>query len=432
LQAVINLPLQIDTSDPVAMERAMRRYNGKPLVNSVNGKQESMDAVFPLVKKYGGVVVGLTLDERGIPDTAAGRAEIAEKILAEAAKYGISKKDIIIDPLAMTISADKNAANVTLAAVKEIRQRFGVHTSLGVSNVSFGLPSRETVNAAFFALALDHGLSAAILNPNSVEMLKTYYAYLALKGLDDNCNAYVRFATEHLTNQIQIQTNPQAAVSAEPGKSVRSKLQESIIRGMKAEAAACCKELLQTNAPLQIVNTEIVPALDEVGNAYEEKRAYLPQLLMSAEAAKAAFEEIRLRVLNTGESAEKKCKIVLATVKGDIHDIGKNIVGTLLSNYGFDVVDLGRDVSPETVLAAVLKTGAPLVGLSALMTTTLPSMEETISLIKDQAPYTKIMVGGAVLTKEYTEKLGADGYAKDGMGAVRFAESVYADLCKKS
>ena len=434
LQAVINLPLQIDTSDPVAMERAMRRYNGKPFVNSVNGKQESMDAVFPLVKKYGGVVVGLTLDESGIPDSAEDRAEIAEKIIAEAAKYGIGKKDIIIDPLAMTISADRNAANVTLAAVKDIRQRFGVHTSLGVSNVSFGLPSRETVNAAFFALALENGLSAAILNPNSVEMLKTYYAYLALKGLDENCNAYVRFATEHLANQIQTQTQPQplAVANVEQGKGVRSKLQESIVRGMKAEAALCCKELLQTNAPLQIVNNEIVPALDEVGNAYEEKRAYLPQLLMSAEAAKAAFEEIRLRVLATGECAEKKCKIVLATVKGDIHDIGKNIVGTLLSNYGFDVLDLGRDVSPEMIVEAALETSAPLVGLSALMTTTLPSMEETVRLVKEKAPWAKIMVGGAVLTEEYAKKLGADGYAKDGMGAVRFAESVYAGLCKKS
>lgn len=431
LQAVIDLPLQIDTSDAIALERAMRRYNGKPLVNSVNGKKESMDAVFPLVKKYGGVVVGLTLDENGIPDSAEGRAAIAAKIIAEAEKYAISKKDIIIDPLAMTVSADRNAANVTLSAVKLIRERFHVHTSLGVSNVSFGLPSRETVNAAFFALALENGLSAAILNPNSAEMLKTYYAYLALKGIDENCNEYVRFATERLATQIQTQTQI-ASQTAALGKGNKSKLQTAIIRGMKAEAAVCCKELLQTLAPLEIVNGEIVPALDEVGNAYEEKRAYLPQLLMSAEAAKAAFEEIRIRVLATGEKTEKKCKIVLATVKGDIHDIGKNIVSTLLSNYGFDVLDLGRDVSPEDVLTAVLETGAPLVGLSALMTTTLPSMEETIKLLKEKAPWTKIMVGGAVLTEEYAEKLGADGYAKDGMGGVRFAEGIYADLCKKS
>ena len=313
LQAVINLPLQIDTSDPVAMEHAMRRYNGKPLVNSVNGKKESMAAVFPLVKKYGGVVVGLTLDENGIPETSEGRARIAEKIIAEAQKYGIQKKDIIIDPLAMTVSADKNAANVTLSAVKLIRERFGVHTSLGVSNVSFGLPCRDAVNAAFFALALENGLSAAILNPNSAEMLKTYYAYLALKGLDENCVEYVRFATERLTSQIQTQT----AVAATPKSAdcdAKSKLQTAIVRGMKTEAAALCKELLNDRAPLEIVNGEIVPALDEVGVAYEEKRAFLPQLLMSAEAAKAAFEEIRAHVLATGEQAEKKCKIVLATV----------------------------------------------------------------------------------------------------------------------
>ena len=431
LQAVINLPLQIDTSDPVAMEHAMRRYNGKPLVNSVNGKKESMAAVFPLVKKYGGVVVGLTLDENGIPETSEGRARIAEKIIAEAQKYGIQKKDIIIDPLAMTVSADKNAANVTLSAVKLIRERFGVHTSLGVSNVSFGLPCRDAVNAAFFALALENGLSAAILNPNSAEMLKTYYAYLALKGLDENCVEYVRFATERLTSQIQTQT----AVAATPKSAdcdTKSKLQTAIVRGMKTEAAALCKTLLNDRAPLEIVNGEIVPALDEVGVAYEEKRAFLPQLLMSAEAAKAAFEEIRAHVLATGEQAEKKCKIVLATVKGDIHDIGKNIVGTLLSNYGFDVLDLGRDVAPEIVVKAVLETDAPLVGLSALMTTTLPSMEETVRSLKAKTPNVKIMVGGAVLTEEYAKQLGADGYSKDGMGAVRFAERIYADLCKKS
>ena len=431
LQAVINLPLQIDTSDFVAMERAMRRYNGKPLVNSVNGKKESMAAVFPLVKKYGGVVVGLTLDENGIPETSEGRAQIAEKIIAEAQKYGIQKKDIIIDPLAMTVSADKNAANVTLSAVKLIRERFGVHTSLGVSNVSFGLPCRDAVNAAFFALALENGLSAAILNPNSAEMLKTYYAYLALKGLDENCVEYVRFATERLTSQIQTQT----AVAATPKSAdcdAKSQLQTAIVRGMKTEAAALCKTLLNDRAPLEIVNGEIVPALDEVGVAYEEKRAFLPQLLMSAEAAKAAFEEIRAHVLATGEQTEKKCKIVLATVKGDIHDIGKNIVGTLLSNYGFDVLDLGRDVAPEIVVKAVLETDAPLVGLSALMTTTLPSMEETVRLLKAKTPNVKIMVGGAVLTEEYAKQLGADGYSKDGIGAVRFAERIYADLCKKS
>lgn len=423
LQAVIDLPLQIDTSDPVAMERAMRLYNGKPLVNSVNGKKESMAAVFPLVKKYGGVVVALTLDENGIPDTAEGRLAIAERILAEAAKYGVSKKDIIVDPLAMTVSADKNAARITLDALGLVRERLGVHTSLGVSNVSFGLPAREVVNAAFFALALENGLSAAIINPNSAEMLKTYYVFRALKGLDENCGEYIRFATETLPALAPARTG-QVCVQVMQNE-VGTPLQTAIVKGLKTEAEQTCEALLKTEPALEIVQKEIVPALDTVGTAYEEKRAYLPQLLMSAEAAKAAFERIKLRMSKSGENA-KKCKIVLATVKGDIHDIGKNIVGTLLENYGFEVIDLGRDVPPESVAEAALETGALIVGLSALMTTTLPSMEETIALLREKAPAVKILVGGAVLTREYADKIGADGYAKDGMGAVRYAESVYA------
>ena len=423
LQAVIDLPLQIDTSDSAAMEKAMRLYNGKPLVNSVNGKRESMAAVFPLVKKYGGVVVALTLDEKGIPDTAEDRLAIAEKIVAEAAKYGISKKDIVVDPLAMTVSADKNAATVTLTALRMIRQKLGVHTSLGVSNVSFGLPARDTVNAAFFALALENGLSAAIMNPNSVEMQKTYYAFCALKGLDENCGEYIRFATEKLP---AFQTVVQAA--AQSGNiHGETPLQSAIVRGLKTEAAVACESLLGVRSAQEIVETEIVPALDTVGKAYEEKRAYLPQLLMSAEAAKAAFEQIKKNMSQAGSSV-KKCKIVLATVKGDIHDIGKNIVGTLLENYGFTVIDLGRDVPPETVLNAVQAENAPIVGLSALMTTTLPSMAETIDLLREKAPAVKILVGGAVLTEEYAAKLGADGYAKDGMGAVRYAEEIYAKI----
>ena len=433
LQAVINLPLQIDTSNVAAMEKALRRYNGKALVNSVNGKAESMAAVFPLVKKYGGVVVALTLDEKGIPEDAAGRVAIARKIIAEAAKYGISKKDIIVDPLAMTVSADKNAANVTLTALKRIREELGVHTSLGVSNVSFGLPSREIVNATFFARALENGLSAAILNPSSAEMLKTYYAFLALSAQDENCSEYIRFATEILP---VLQT---AAVSVDKGqplsnateKEEQSPLKRAIVKGLDNEAERACERLLNEKEALEIVNNEIVPALDYIGKEYEEKRAYLPQLLMSAEAAKKAFERIRLHMLKTGENQTKKCKIVLATVKGDIHDIGKNIVKTLLENYGFDVVDLGRDVAPEKVLSAAKETGAPIVGLSALMTTTVSSMEETITLLKKELPTVKIMVGGAVLTAEYAQKIGADGYAKDGMGAVRYVEKIYAGLCKK-
>ena len=431
LQAVIDLPLQIDTSDSVAMERAMRLYNGKPLVNSVNGKLESMAAVFPLVQKYGGVVVALTLDENGIPETADGRVAIAEKIVATAKAYGIAEKDIIIDPLAMAISADKNAAKTTLQALARLKER-GLKTSLGVSNVSFGLPSRETVNAVFFALALENGLSAAIINPNAVDMLKTYYAFNALQGNDENCQEYIRFATEILPAVTPAATTATGITGAgapqiDGGK---TPLQRAIARGLKTDAARECKKLLQGVPALEIVSGEIVPALDEVGKAYEEKRVFLPQLLMSADAAKAAFEEIKTHLSANGGESAKKCKIVLATVRGDIHDIGKNIVGTLLENYGFEVLDLGRDVPPERVAACVAETGAPLVGLSALMTTTLPSMEETIKQLRKKTPWVKIMVGGAVLTEEYAQKIGADSYGKDGMAAVRFAEGVFSDLCK--
>ena len=425
LQAVIDLPLQIDTSDPVAMERALRLYNGKPLVNSVNGKKESMAAVFPLVKKYGGVVVALTLDENGIPATATERVAIAEKILAEAAKYGIDKKDILVDPLAMTVSADKNAANVTLQAVNMLSEK-GIKTSLGVSNVSFGLPVREIVNAAFLMRALENGLSAAILNPNSVEMMKAYYAFLVLNAQDENCENYIRFATEELPKYTQSFEATKGVSLAQT--SAQTPLKTAIIKGLTENAATACKESLKVKEALQIIDEEIVPALDEIGKAYEEKRAYLPQLLMSAEAAKAAFEQIKLHLLKTGGNQEKKCKVVLATVKGDIHDIGKNIVKTLLENYGFAVVDLGKDVAPETVVEAAKKENAPIVGLSALMTTTVPSMEETIGLLRERLPQCKIMVGGAVLTEEYAKKIGADGYGKDGMAAVRFVESVYERL----
>ncbi|MBQ8323301.1 MAG: homocysteine S-methyltransferase family protein [Clostridia bacterium] len=428
IQAVVDLPLQIDTSDPVALESALRAYNGKPLVNSVNGKRESMDAVFPLVKKYGGAVVALTLDENGIPETWEGRVAIAEKIVNEAARYGIKKKDVFVDTLTMSVATDKNAARTTLSALRFVSREMGLHSVLGVSNVSFGLPARETVNASFFALALENGLSAAILNPASVEMQKTYRAFLALNGTDENCGEYIRFATEILPAATPATVS--AAPPAPSGTEGGSPLQTAISEGLKDRATALCKELLQEVSPLEIVNGEIVPALDTVGKAYEEKRAYLPRLLMSAEAAKCAFEVIKNHMLSTGETQTKKCKFVIATVKGDIHDIGKNIVRTLLENYGFDVVDLGRDVPPETVLEAVRTHGAPLVGLSALMTTTVPSMEETIGLLKAHAPACKIVVGGAVLNREYAEKIGADAYAKDGMETVRYAEKIYADLCK--
>ena len=418
LQAIIDLPLQIDTANATAMESALRVYNGKPMINSVNGKPESMAAVFPLAKKYGGVIVALTLDESGIPATAEGRVEIARKILAEAEKHGIDKKDIIFDPLALTISADKDAAKETLRAIRIIREELGCHTSLGVSNVSFGLPERDIINSAFFALALANGLSAAIMNPHSAEMMKTYYACSALFGLDESCKNYLEFA-QNLPKPEPTSVAPTAKSTDE----YRSELERAIVKGLSDEAARLTREILPSKAPLDVVAEDIIPALDRVGDGFEKKTVYLPQLLMSAEAAGAAFEVIK-QTLPAGESNGDR-KVVLATVKGDIHDIGKNIVKLLLENYGFTVTDLGRDVPPERIVEAARESGATLVGLSALMTTTVPAMEETIRLLKTELPKVKTVVGGAVLTQEYADSIGADKYAKDAMEAVRYAEEIY-------
>lgn len=418
LQAIIDLPLQIDTSNIAAMEEALRRYNGKAMINSVNGKRESMEAIFPLVKKYGGLVVALTLDESGIPDTAQGRVKIAENILKVANEYGIDKKDIIFDTLAMTISADNKAAVATLSSLKIIKNELGCHTSLGVSNISFGLPNRDAVNGTFFALALQNGLSAAIMNPYSVDMMKTYYAYRALKGLDENCAEYIGSAESFVVTVTSV-----AAAAPKTTEEYSSELQHAVIKGFKDKAGELTKNLLSSVDPLEIVNNEIIPALNIVGDGFEKKTVYLPQLLMSAEAAKSAFEVIKAS-MSGKEKAGTKGVIVIATVYGDIHDIGKNIVKLLLENYGFDVVDLGKDVPPEIIAKTAIKLRAPLVGLSALMTTTVPAMEETIKLLREKAPWCKIVVGGAVLTKEYADKIGADKYAKDAMESVRYAEEI--------
>lgn len=421
LQAVTDLPLQLDTVDPVAMEKGMRCYNGKPLVNSVNGKQESMDAVFPLVKKYGGVVIALTLDETGIPETAEGRFAIAERIVAEAAKYGIEKKDIVFDPLAMAVSSDPEGANVTLEAIRMIRERIGVGTSLGVSNISFGLPVREMITGIFFALALQQGLTAAIMNPFSVEMQKTYHSFLALRGLDDNCQGYIEFAQNMPVAAAAPGTAPAGApVQSEEGE---HPLRRAIIKGLKEQAGQISAQLCKEQEPLQIVNEIIIPALDTVGQGFEAKTMFLPQLLMSAEAAKYAFESVKAAMPETGSAS--KGKVVIATVKGDIHDIGKNIVKVILQNYGYQVVDLGRDVDPELIVEAAKEEGIKLVGLSALMTTTVPAMEETIRQLREAGLSTKVVVGGAVLTQEYADMIKADYYAKDAMETVRVAEQVY-------
>lgn len=419
LQSVCDLPLQTDTSNINAMEAALRRYNGKAMINSVNGKEESIKAVFPLMKKYGGVAVALTLDDNGIPDTVSGRVDIAKKILIAAESYGISKKDIIFDTLAMTISADSSAATVTLEALERIRKELGCHTSLGISNVSFGLPNRDAVNSTFFALALSKGLSAAIMNPYSADMMKVYYSYNALAGLDENCGEYIA-AAESFT----VAAEPVAVKKSAAEPEIASNLQQSIIKGFKDKAAEYTGELLKSIPYLDIVNNEIIPALDKVGIGFENKTLYLPQLLMSAEAAKSAFEKIKEFTTVSGSAPAAKGCVVIATVKGDIHDIGKNIVKLLLSNYGFNVIDLGKDVPCRAVVDAVIEHNAHLAGLSALMTTTVPAMEETIKLLRKEAPFCKVVVGGAVLTYDYAMKIGADKYAKDAMETVRYAEEV--------
>ncbi len=421
LQAIIDLPLQIDTANASAMEKALRIYNGKAMVNSVNGKKESMQAIFPLVKKYGGLVVCLTLDESGIPETASGRFEIAKKILNVAKEYGIDKKDLIFDPLALTISADKSAGLETLKAVKLITKKLKAKVSLGVSNVSFGLPERDIINANFFNLALNNGLSAGIINPYSNEIMKTYHAHLALNGLDNNFEKYIKF-----TESLPKFTEKVGEIKKESSEEYKSQLQKAIIKGLKEQASLITKELLTTENPLDIVQNEIIPALNMVGVGFENKTVYLPGLLMSAEASKLAFEKIK--EVMTVENSAKKCAIVIATVKGDIHDIGKNIVKLLLENYGFNVCDLGRDVKPETIIEKVVELKAPIVGLSALMTTTVPAMEETIKLLRKEAPWCKAVVGGAVLNKDYAETIGADKYAKDAMEAVRYAEEINEKL----
>ncbi len=423
LQEVSDLPLQLDTADADAMEAALRIYNGKPLVNSVNGKQESMDKIFPLVKKYGGVVIALTLDENGIPSTAEGRVAIAEKIYKEASKYSISKKDIIVDPLAMTISSDTSSARVTLEALKIIRFEHGVNTSLGVSNISFGLPNREFVNSTFFAMALNSGLSAAIMNPFSVEMMKAYYSFIALNDMDTQCEKYIDFASSiHVDN-----TNVTVKGGSSSEVDINS-LSGSIIKGLKEQAAKVTEALLDEKEPMELINNEIIPALDVVGKGFEKKTVYLPQLLMSAEAAKASFEIIKDKISMSDKQMEKKCTFVIATVKGDIHDIGKNIVKVLLENYGFDVIDLGKDVEPEIIVDTIIERKSPLCGLSALMTTTVASMEETIKLIRQKAPWCKVVVGGAVLTQEYADMINADKYASDAMETVRYADEINNNL----
>lgn len=439
LQSVVNLPLQIDTVDAGAMEAALRIYNGKAMVNSVSGKQESMDKVFPLIQKYGGVVIGLTLDEDGIPSDADGRVRIADKIIREAQKYGIKKKDIVIDALAMTISSEPEGAKVTLETLRRLRDEVGVNTVLGVSNISFGLPSRPVINAAFYTMAMMNGLSAGIINPSSEDMMKAWYAYHALMHLDENCASYIeRFSAP--SPEVSIQTSGTAGSAGRigaPGESgsapsagsgsagKRLGLRGCIEKGLKEDAHVYTEELLSEKEPLDIINSELIPALNQVGDGFEKGTVFLPQLLMSAEAAKSAFAVLKERMDKSGEVQEKIGTVVLATVKGDIHDIGKNIVKVLLENYSFDVIDLGKDVPPEKIVDTVIDRDIRLVGLSALMTTTVVSMEETIQMLRERAPLCRVMVGGAVLNQEYADMIGADFYGKDAMQSVHYAKDVF-------
>ena len=479
LQSVLALPLQIDTSNPEAMERALRHYNGKALINSVNGKQEVMAEVFPLVKKYGGVVVALALDEGGIPDNADDRIRIAEKIYATAAEYGIRREDIVIDGLCMTVSSDPRSALVTLETIRRIRDELGGSSILGVSNISFGLPARELINAYFFEMALQNGLSCAIINPNNQAMMQAYRAFCALTNQDENFQSFIsayagykspdKQVSDALTayktrvlNALGVSAGDLQATGRPLGGSCgnaggaglpsgnvsganagssgsgrtagaddgsgpaalagKSRLVEAIERGMAKPAADATREALLTRNALDIINEDLVPALDVVGQGFEKGTVFLPQLLMAAEAAKAAFAVVKESM--AGSAQESKGRVILATVKGDIHDIGKNIVKVLLENYGYDVIDLGKDVPPETIVETALRENIRLVGLSALMTTTVVNMEETIRQLHEQKPDCRIVVGGDVMTQDYADKIGADCYGRDAMTTVRYADEL--------
>ena len=414
LQAITDLPLQLDTVDVAALKRSLRVYNGKALINSVTGKASSMAAVFPLVQKYGGVVVALPLDESGIPETAEGRLEIAKKIVSEAEKFGIQKNDILLDGLTMTVSTDKNAALTTLETIRRAREELHLKTILGVSNVSFGLPKREKLNAAFFAMALAAGLDAAIMNPHSAPMMEAFWAGAALSGRDDQFAGYI-----NTFGCAEVPSAPTASKS-EPG------LHEAVLKGLSTQAGKAAQTLLDADRePLSLIENELIPSLTEVGTGFETGKLFLPQLLMSAEAAKAAFDRIKAKLAATGQTARSRGKVILATVEGDIHDIGKNIVKVLLENYGFTVIDLGRDVPVDLVVETAIREDVRLVGLSALMTTTVPSMEKTIRALREQKPGTLVMVGGAVLTQEYADQIGADFYGKDAMASVAYAQQSF-------
>lgn len=427
ISSAVNLPLQIDSSDPATIERALRIYNGKPMVNSVNGKKESLDTILPIVRKYGGVLVGLCLNEAGIPPTADERVEIAASIAEEAAKYGIKKKNLVMDALTLTISAQQKESAETIKALSRIKSELGIKTVLGVSNISFGLPRREIVNGTFFALALHSGLDACIINPCADSMMNTYRAYRALACIDTDCTDYV---TAYAGTKSQTTVTKADTASQEPAEK-KDKLFEIIVKGLREQSFAQTQKLLNEKEPMEIINGILIPALNAVGKEFEVGTMFLPQLMMSAETVKNSFDAIKENIEANGTKQESKGKIVIATVKGDIHDIGKNIVKVLLENYGYEVFDLGKDVPPETIVKCLKENDIHICGLSALMTTTVLSMEETIKLIRKEGLDVKIWVGGAVLTQEYADMIGADKYCKDALSSVNYANEFFAQKKNK-
>lgn len=422
LQAVTDLPLELDSSNPEALSRALRVYNGKPIVNSVNGEQKTLDTILPLCKKYGAAVVGLTMDEQGIPTSAEGRFAIAQKIVAAATAAGIPKEDIYIDCLTLTASAQQEGAVQTLEALRRCKQELGVRTILGVSNISFGLPCRGYLNTTFLTMAMAAGLDLAIMNPNTPEMMAAVRAYRVLTAQDPQSRDYV---ATYADVQIQTQQVSKTAVAESPSAAAGDALFEAVRRGLKAEAHEAARQALSTREPLDVVNASLIPALDVVGDGFEKGTIFLPQLLQAATAAQAAFEVVKEKIAAQGQpQTAGKGKIVVATVKGDVHDIGKNIVRVILENYGYDVLDLGRDVPPERVVEAVRTTGARLVGLSALMTTTVPNMKATIDALHQAKLPCQVWVGGAVLTPGFAKEIGADFYCKDAKASADLAKQI--------
>jgi 5-methyltetrahydrofolate--homocysteine methyltransferase len=427
IQSVAEVPLQIDSTIPEVLEAALRVYNGKPIINSVNGEEKSLQTVLPLVKKYGAAVVGLTLDENGIPKSSDERFEIAKKILDRALALGIPKEDVYIDCLTLTASAEQDGVKETLNAVKRVKEELGLKTVLGVSNISFGLPGRELVNHTFLAMALTNGLDLPIINPNVAAMSGTVLSYRLLMGHDRNSIEYIEAYNNSLqymipTKGVVVKKSDEVISASKSGDT--NSLEYAIENGLKNDGARITREMLSVMDSMEIINNHLIPALDKAGNEFESGKIFLPQLIMAADVAQAAFGVIKEELSKNSDATISKGKIVLATVKGDIHDIGKNIVKVLLENYGYTVIDLGKDVDYQKVVDATIENDVKLVGLSALMTTTLVSMENTIKLLRENNVDCKVMVGGAVLTPEYAKKIGADFYSKDAKESVDIAKKV--------